>query len=40
MLDLNYIRCGDHYIPNIRLPEETRPIGRFGRMHRNYFKIA
>jgi hypothetical protein len=28
MQELNYIRCGDYYIPDIRLPEETRPIGR------------
>ena len=27
MQELNYIRCGDYYIPDIRLPEETRPIG-------------
>ena len=26
MQELNYIRCGDYYIPDIRLPEETRPI--------------
>lgn len=31
MQELNYIRCGDYYIPDIRLPEETRPIGRWGR---------
>lgn len=36
--DLNYIRCGDYYIPDIRLPEEDRPIGRWGRMHREYLK--
>ena len=36
--ELNYTRCGDYYIPNIRLPEETRPIGRWGRMHRDYIK--
>ncbi len=24
--ELNYIRCGDYYIPYIRLPEESRPI--------------
>ena len=30
MQELNYIRCGDYYIPNIRLPEENRPIGRWG----------
>lgn len=38
MQELNYIRCGDYYIPDIRLPEKTRPIGRFGRMHRDYLK--
>ena len=36
--ELNYIRCGDFYIPDIRLPEETRPIGRWGRMHREYLR--
>ena len=38
MQELNYIRCGDYYIPDIRLPEGTRPIGRWGRMHRDYIK--
>ena len=38
MQELNYIRCGDYYIPNIRLPEENRPIGRWGRMHRDYIR--
>jgi hypothetical protein len=38
MQELNYIRCGDYYIPDIRLPEENRPIGRWGRMHRDYLK--
>ena len=38
MQKLNYIRCGDYYIPNIRLPEENRPIGRFGRMRREYLR--
>ena len=36
--EMNYIRFGDYYIPDIRLPEETRPIGRWGRMHRDYIK--
>ena len=26
MQELNYIRCGDYYIPDIRLLKETRPI--------------
>ena len=38
MQELNYIRRGDYYIPNIHLPEENRPIGRWGRMHRDYIK--
>ena len=38
MQELNYIRCEDYYIPDICLPEEKRPIGRWGRMHRDYIK--
>ncbi len=38
MQELNYIRCGDYYIPDIRLPKETRPVGRWGRMHREHIK--
>lgn len=38
MQELSYIRCGDYYIPDIRLPKETRPIGCWGRMHRDYIK--
>lgn len=38
MQELNYIRCGNYYIPDIRLPEENRPIGRCGRIHRDYIK--
>ena len=35
---LEYIRSGDYFIPYLTLPEETRPIGRWGRMHREYLK--
>ena len=35
---LEYIRSGDYFIPNLTLPEETRPIGRWGRMHCEYLK--
>ena len=38
MQELNYIRCGDYYIPDIRLPDENRPIGRWERMHREYLR--
>jgi len=29
---------GDYYIPNIALPEENRPIGRWGRLHRDHLE--
>ena len=35
---IEYILVGDYYIPNIALPEENRPIGRWGRMHRDYLE--
>ena len=38
MQELNYMCCGDYYIHNIRLPEESRPIGRWGLTHRDYIK--
>ena len=38
MQKLNYIRCGDYYIPDIRLQEKIRPIGRWGQLHRDYIK--
>ena len=37
-MNLKYIRCGDYYIPDLKLPEENRPIGKWGRMHRDYLK--
>ena len=35
---IEYILVGDYYIPNLILPEETRPIGTWGRLHREYLK--
>ncbi len=37
-MNIHYIRSGDYYIPDLTLPEETRPIGKWGRMHREYLK--
>ena len=37
-MNINYIRSGDYYIPDLKLPEETRPIGKWGRMYRDYLK--
>lgn len=38
MEQITYIKVGDYYIPDWKLPEETHPIGRWGRMHRDYLK--
>ena len=35
---IDYILVGDYYIPDLKLPEENRPIGRYGRLHRDYLK--
>lgn len=35
---LHYTLVGDYYIPDLRLPEENRPIGHYGRLHRDYLK--
>ena len=35
---IDYILVGDYYIPDLKLPEEDRPIGHYGRLHREYLK--
>ena len=37
-MNISYIRSGDYFIPELKLTEETRPIGKWGRMHREYLK--
>ena len=37
-MSINYICTGDYLIPSLKLQEETRPIGKWGRMHRDYLK--
>lgn len=37
-MNIPYIRSGDYIIPDLKLTEETRPIGKWGRMHREYLK--
>lgn len=38
MKQITYVRSGDYYIPDLKLPEENRPIGRWGRMHREFLR--
>ena len=37
-MNIEYIHSGDYFIPDLKLPEETRPIGKWGRMYRDYLK--
>ena len=36
--DMNYVLAGDYYIPDLKLTNEECPIGKYGRMHRDYLK--
>lgn len=36
--NIEYILVGDYYIPDRKLPNEERPIGKYGWMHREYLK--
>ena len=35
---ISYTLVGDYYIPDLQLPEENRPIGIWGRMHKAYLE--
>ena len=37
-MNIPYIHSGDYFIPDLKLPEETWPIVKWGRMHRDYLK--
>lgn len=36
--ELGYLQTGDYFIPNLKLPQENRSIGKYGRMHRDYLQ--
>ena len=35
---IDYVLVGDYYIPDLKLTEEECPIGKYGRMHREYLR--
>ena len=35
---IDYVLVGEYYIPDLKLPEEERRIGKYGCMHREYLK--
>ena len=35
---MDYVLADDFYVPDLKLPEERRPIGHWGRLHKSYLK--
>ena len=36
---LNYTKIGDYQLPNLTLSQPKTPLGKYGRMRRNYLKL-
>ena len=36
---LSYTLYGDYYLPDLKLPEDNRSIGHWGRLHKAYLKM-
>ena len=36
--ELGYLQTGDYFIPDLKLLQENRSIGKYGRMHRDYLQ--
>ena len=39
-MELNFIKCGDYYIPDIKLKNPNIRLGKWGRMRREYLRQA
>ena len=35
---IDYVLVGDYYVPELKMPEEKRIIGHYGRLHREYLR--
>ena len=35
---LGFLKVGDYFVPDLKLPQEKRSIGKYGRMHRDYLQ--
>ena len=35
---IHYIQVGEYYIPDISLPQPSKPIGKWGRLYRDFLK--
>ena len=39
-MELNFIKCGDYYIPDIKLANPNIRLGKWGRMRKEYLRLA
>ena len=39
-IKLNFIKCGDYYIPDIKLKNQNIRLGKWGRMRKEYLRLA
>ena len=37
---IEYVRCGNYYIPNLTVPERKHEIGKYGRLRRKHLKSS
>ena len=37
-MNINYIPCGDHFIPDFAIALETESLGKYGRMRHTYLR--
>lgn len=35
---IEYVICGDYYVPNLKVPENKYNIGKYGRLHKKFIK--
>ena len=39
-MELNFIKCGDYYVLDIKLKETNIRLGKWGRMRKEYLRLA
>ena len=39
-MEMSFIKCGDYYIPDIKLEKPNIRLGKWGRMRREYLRLA
>ena len=39
-MELKFIKCGDYYVPDIKLKEANIRLGKWGRMRKEYLRLA